>query len=353
MKYIKSLNPLKRKLLKSLTNSFKNKTNDPIHNRNQIKKILISRPNHRLGNLLLISPLIQELEAIFPNCKIDLLVNQSCGAELYQTYKSIDRVLQLPRKPFKHLVDYLKVLKQMRDQQYDISINAVEESSSGKIFTILSKSKYKLVAATNSIHTNELQKEKHLAKQPIHTLREFLRELGLLVSNRPVPFLDVKLTAMELIGGKRLVQNLVKASHKPIICLFTNATGAKCYSEEWWLMFYQLIQKEFPEACIIEVLPKENISRIRFQAPTFYSTNIRELGAFIANTDVFIGADSGVMHLASASGTPTMGLFSVTSIEKYKPYNEKSIAVDTTQYHRKQLMEILQTIIHSEINTSA
>jgi ADP-heptose:LPS heptosyltransferase len=37
----------------------------------------------------------------------------------------------------------------------------------------------------------------------------------------------------------------------------------------------------------------------------FYSKDIREIGAVIANTEIFIGADSGIMHLASASLTPT------------------------------------------------
>ena len=42
--------------------------------RNKIKRILICRPNHRLGNLLLITPLIQEISETFPDCKIDLFV---------------------------------------------------------------------------------------------------------------------------------------------------------------------------------------------------------------------------------------------------------------------------------------
>jgi predicted Rossmann-fold nucleotide-binding protein len=57
------------------------------------------------------------------------------------------------------------------------------------------------------------------------------------------------------------------------------------------------------------VLPVENVSQIGFKAPTFYSKDVREIGALMANTEVFIGGDSGIMHLASASKVSTVGLF--------------------------------------------
>ena len=57
------------------------------------------------------------------------------------------------------------------------------------------------------------------------------------------------------------------------------------------------------------MLPIENISKINFKAPHFYSKDIREMAAIIRNTDIFISADNGVMHLASASLTPVVGFF--------------------------------------------
>jgi ADP-heptose:LPS heptosyltransferase len=65
--------------------------------------------------------------------------------------------------------------------------------------------------------------------------------------------------------------------------------------------FYDRLKAEYPNYNIIEVLPVENVSQIGFKAPTFYSKDVREIGALMANTEVFIGGDSGIMHLASAS----------------------------------------------------
>ena len=104
MKFIKSLNPLKRKLFKPLSSSFKNKVGDNRYSNNELKRILICRPNHRLGNLLLLTPLVQELESTFPNCKIDLLVNQSCAKQIYKNYESVQTIFEFPQKPFKNII---------------------------------------------------------------------------------------------------------------------------------------------------------------------------------------------------------------------------------------------------------
>ena len=65
-------------------------------------------------------------------------------------------------------------------------------------------------------------------------------------------------------------------------------------------IFIERLQTEFPQHNIIEVLPVQNVSKLSFKAPTFYSKDVREIASLIANTVVFIGADSGIMHLASA-----------------------------------------------------
>jgi ADP-heptose:LPS heptosyltransferase len=44
-----------------------------------------------------------------------------------------------------------------------------------------------------------------------------------------------------------------------------------------------------------------------------------EAAACLARADLFVGNDSGLMHLAAASGTPTLGLFGPTPAAEYAP----------------------------------
>lgn len=55
------------------------------------------------------TPLICEVSEIFPNCKIDLFVKGDLAPILFKNYSSIDRIIQLPKKPFKNFRQYLKV----------------------------------------------------------------------------------------------------------------------------------------------------------------------------------------------------------------------------------------------------
>jgi len=168
----------------------------------------------------------------------------------------------------------------------------------------------------------------HISKYPIYNLRHDVVKLGFKPKDTAVPLLDIKLSDNERLNGQHLLNDIVK-NNKKTICIYTNATGNKCYSETWWDAVYSRLLKTYPDYNIIEMLPIENISKINFKAPHFYSKDIREMGAIIHNTAVFISADNGVMHLASASLTPIVGFFSRTNTNVYGSYGNGSVALDT------------------------
>jgi ADP-heptose:LPS heptosyltransferase len=137
-------------------------------------------------------------------------------------------------------------------------------------------------------------------------------------------------------------------NERKTICLFTYATGKKCYSDSWWQGFYDKLKAAFPQFNIVEILPIQNISKLSFKAPSFYSMDIREIGSLIVNTLVFIGADSGIMHLASAAQVPTLGLFSVTNQSLYAPYNDNSIAKNANATNTDECIQLVRNIIHAK-----
>ena len=55
--------------------------------------------------------------------------------------------------------------------------------------------------------------------------------------------------------------------------------------------------------------------------------SILEAGAALERARLFIGNDSGLMHLSAAAGTPTLGLFGPTDERVYGPWGEKTRAV--------------------------
>ena len=55
--------------------------------------------------------------------------------------------------------------------------------------------------------------------------------------------------------------------------------------------------------------------------------SLPEAAACLARCRLFIGNDSGLMHLAAAAGTPTLGLFGPTPASEYAPSGRRAAAV--------------------------
>ncbi len=332
-----SINTVRRKITHKLTNGIgrsdvKNDILDP----RKVYRILISRPNHRLGNTLLITPLIQDVHRVFPDAKIDLFLKGGAGHVVFQEYQYINKIITLPKKHFKQFAKYISAWISLRNTKYDLAINVEQSSSSGRISLQVTDSKFKFFGDDSVQLQNESE---HTAKYPVLNFRDYIASLGIDSANTEISTLSLMLTEQEKQKGKSYLRELTK-SDMPTICLFTYATGTKCFSQDWWSTFYNHLQKNYPNINFLEILPIENVSQINFAAPSFYSSDIRIMAATMHNCIAFIGADSGIMHLASAAQIPVIGLFK-SRAEKYGPYGNSSEAIMITD---DNMQECLQTV---------
>lgn len=347
MDKLSKINVFRRTLMQSLTKNV-GKSTLSVNKvaEGNFHRILICRPNARLGNLLLLTPLIQEVMDEFPNCKIDLFVKGNLAPILFEKYQNINRIIHLPGKPFQQLPSYIYTWFRLKKQKYDLVINAIPTSSSGRLSAKIATSKCKIFGEVPVLEIKDVA-YKHIAKHPVYAFKNYMQTAGIEVKTKPIACLDLRLCEKEKEHGLSVLNDLV-TKEKKTISLFTYATGEKCHSKEWWAQMYNALQKHFSEYNILEILPKENVSQIDFKAPTYYSRNLREIAAVLHNTSVFIGADSGMMHLSSAANTPTIGLFSVTDPEKYAPYNEFSSAVNTKECSIDKCLEYVEKALRRE-----
>lgn len=314
-------------------------------NSSEIKTVLIIRPNHRLGNQLLLTPLVQEVINTFDGCEIDLFVKGGVAHPVFENYSQINKIIKLPKKPFNNLFQYSKSWISIKKKTYDLVINADKNSSSGRLLTKMAKARVKVFGDIDDSIKTTYPDHEHISKYPIYNLRHYLAKIGLDKANIEMPVLNIKLDDAEIDNGKAILKDIIK-NDKKTICIYTNATGAKCYSEDWWETFYSRLKQEYTDYNIIEMLPIENISKINFKAPHFYSKDLREMGAIIHNTSIFIAADNGVMHLASASLTPCVGFFSVTNPNIYAPYGNGSVALHTKETTMEDWIAAINAILN-------
>ncbi|KAF2329065.1 glycosyltransferase family 9 protein [Flavobacterium daemonense] len=349
MKISKKINNVRREAMRFITKnigSSQKASNKMMDDPTQIKLILICRPNARLGNLLLITPLIKEVSAVFPEAQIDLFVKGGLMPIILKNYNQIGEIIVLPKKPFSDLVAYLKVWLKIERKKYDLAINVDKDSSSGRLAVERSHAAFKFYGDDLNEIESKANDYLHIAKYPVYNFRNFLKSVSVETRNLPISEMDLKLDATELAHGKEILKDKFD-NQKPTIAIFTFATGDKCFSESWWKDFYELLKIKYErDYNILEVLPVENVSQIQFKATSFYSKDVREIASVLANTVLFIGADSGIMHLANASHIPTVGLFSGLNIQKYQPYGFGSVAIDTnTIVSKNQYIVIIDEIL--------
>lgn len=72
---------------------------------------------------------------------------------------------------------------------------------------------------------------------------------------------------------------------------------------------------------LLESIPKDRLIELNGQQ------DLPTLGACLGRCDLFIGNDSGLMHLAAASGCPTLGLFGPSSEVFYGPWGDRTLSV--------------------------
>lgn len=306
-----------------------------------VKRVLLCRPNSRLGNQLMITPLVQELLSIYPDCKIDLFVRGGLSNVLFENYEQVDRIIQLPRKPFDNLIKYLAVWVRLRKHRYDLAISVDGYSSSGRLSTRFCRAKVRFFSQVDDELQAQYPDYVHMAKQPVYNLRKLLS----LPIETPIPILNIRLSDDEMSKSKALLDSLVDPSKKTI-SIYTFATAGKCFSTNWWEKTYNAILERYGEKYnLLEVLPVENVSQIGFRATSYYSKDIREMAALMASTEMYVGADCGIMHLASAAPTPVVSLFSVTNIIQYQPYNKGSIALDMKTASVDDLLNAIDRVL--------
>jgi heptosyltransferase III len=313
--------------------------------KNLIRKVLIIRPNHRLGNILLITPLVEEVLRHFPDAKIDFFVKGKVTEIIFQNHPNVDEVFFLPKNHFKELFIYISSwFKLISKKKYDLIVNANHSSSSGQLATKWAKANYKFFGIETLPQFEKLEDYHHFAKFPVYNFRAYLlKSYPNLVFNE-IAALTLHLTEKDVENGKTVLHKITQ-NEKPNIAFFTFATGEKCYSVEFWEEFYSKLQTRFGETHnLIEVLPVENVSQINFKSKNYYSKDLIEIASVLSHTKVFIGADSGMMHLAATS-TTTLGLFKNNSLEKYQPFGNGSRGIDTNKMNIDECLDLVQNLI--------
>ena len=120
----------------------------------------------------------------------------------------------------------------------------------------------------------------------------------------------------------------IPASVDPIVVMHTGS-GGYSRARRWSAAGFAAVANGLRERCGAEIIlvgqPDDDgqvVENLLDQKPINLAgkTKLPQLAEVIARADLFIGADSGVMHIAAATGTPVLSIFGPSNPDAWKPW---------------------------------
>jgi len=300
-----------------------------------IGSVLVCRINGRLGNAVFLTPLIDQIHAMFPGAVIDLAMSFPQAQTLLQKKPGVRQIIAFPHKGVDLVWRYFAAVRRLRATNYDLVIDPTPESTSGRIVLSLSRARYRIGFLNGSQWaplTHAIPESPELMHQAIVPVYLLCNILGV-PCDQPGVRLSLHLQPSEIEAGraaiaKALQRKNVRMGSAGTFGFFAHGTGSKPLERTWWVAFWKAFLELEPTAVPVEFLPGPATAPTDERFTALHLKSVRDLTAAIATTRMFISADTGPMHLASATPVATVGLFQTSEPTLYRPLKSNDLVVD-------------------------
>ncbi|WP_192244029.1 glycosyltransferase family 9 protein [Mesorhizobium silamurunense] len=296
-----------------------------------------------VGDIVLASTLAKNLQLEYPEARIVFLCEARFGGFLTEHGIASEvvtfRRAMMRGTPLQRGRELLQMVRELRQQRFDMIID-ITDSKTSRILSGLIDAPIRL-----GYHPTE-RPMRWYERQPAnvrmkpfafgerHYLYRYLSPLEALGVNlrvrapaiRPLPFETSR--ALALLGKYRLRPHGFLAVH----------AGASFPGRRWQPeRFTAAIDRISAETGLDVVLvggPEESEARDRIMAAAktpvvnlVGALSLETLLALLKEARLFVGNESGPMHMAAAAGTPVVGLFGLTSPTQWGPVGVPSISL--------------------------
>jgi len=305
----------------------------------RIRNVLIIRADG-LGDLVMTTPLLAKLRRIFPNSRITLLA--ACASrELVEVMPVFDRVFYFDLPWFfkgqkRWLRKLFKFASEMRNERFDLAID-VRGDFRNNILMYFLGARYRLGFRTTGCdflltHVVSLPVNSHMG-MACTALMKYLNP-----NDDGEDNLKLWITDEDRDFSARLLQaNGVDPAKKdrPIVTIHP---GAKWDGRKWSPENYARIADWLIDrygAVVVLAGSAGDVDFVRRIASSMKSkpieavgtTSLRQLLALCEKSDLFLGVDSGPVHMAAAMGTKVFALFGPARREAVGPLGANSTVI--------------------------
>ncbi len=308
-------------------------TKTPLFDPKLVKSILVIK-TVALGDLTLILPTLRAVKETYPSVKLCLLTTPRVK-EVVSGFPYLDEIIYF--KP-PNLGSLCKTFLKLRKKKFSLVIDAEHYY---RFTTILA---YLLGAPWRVGFILPGQGRKGLFNLPVsyplerHEVESFLslaKAIGAKVSQVKLVPLVISSSDEEFIK-KFLKENGVDKDD--FIVVIHPATSLRAKARRWlperWAELADKLISQFKAKIIFSgarsdgELVKKIVNQMKFEPILAVGqTTLKQFAALTKKANLFIGVDTGPLHVAAAMGTKVIGLFGPNTPLKWGPYGKKNIAI--------------------------
>ena len=297
----------------------------------KVRKILVVRQDDKIGNLVLITPMLEALRKGLPGRRIVLLTGESFH-EIFQGNPNCDEIIVVEKRryvlrPF----HFLRLIRRMRAEGFDLALDCSHVhafSFSNGLLTFLSGAPLRVGygRGDSNLFLNVCVPSDSEAKHATEVHLDLVRSLGV---KTDTPRMQIVVHESE---GKAIRQYLGErgvSENDPLCGLHIGGTGKKRWSVEKYARLADELTEQFGFKVFIlwgqkeeDLLPVLE-DQMRTTPIVSSSLRVREMVALIERCDLFIAPDTGPMHISVAVGTPTVAIFLAPNHSLYGPRGEE------------------------------
>jgi heptosyltransferase I len=294
-------------------------------------RILIVRLS-AIGDAIQTMPVACALRERFPQAFLAWVV-ESRAAALLRGHEALDELIELPRGWLKSPGGVWRLRRRLHDLQFDTAID-VQSLTKSAILAWLSGAKQRI--GFGNPGGRELSKwfnNQRVDPKATHVVDRYVELLRPLGIESPAVRFQVPELEADRSAAERMIGELGLAAGFAIV-----NPGAGWPSKLWPTDRYAAVARHLGDTQHLPTLvvwagqaERAMAEQIAGVAGTSVhvapSTTLPQLAALARRARLFIGADTGPLHLAAAVETPCVGLYGPWPASRHGPYGPQNIAL--------------------------
>ncbi len=297
-----------------------------------------------MGNFLMFTPALDRLRKRWPDAKIDVVVRWNFVKTLLDVDKRIDNVLVFDEKKFSSAVKKLGFMNSLRKREYDISVCAYP--SNRWQYNVLSwwtraRKRYSHVYPASKEQTlTFLLTDSVKALPKTHDVEQNMNLLDKITGlKRPEGYqVNMSLPKKELDEGCEILKSKGWDGKKPLVALHPSIDPSQPYKGtagkrlEFFGKLVQALAKKGAQCVVLggpneekAILPLQD--KVKEKILFTFGQGIIQSAGIIKECKLIINIDSGLGHIGSVVGTPSITLFGPVPFYRSRPYNSNQRVV--------------------------